>query len=642
MKRTNAAQSDSSLKPPKTMTLKTLRTLGPVSDLERHLPTEWWKTLFNALYLKTDGDVVENDTNTVKDIDILVEAASLKPELNVLDLCCGQGRHSLELAKRGFKQVVGIDRSRFLVRLARKRAKQLGLEVGFSEGDARQIRSVKESSQDCVFLMGNSFGYFEHLEDDIAVLNAVKRALRPAGTLVMDIVDGAWMAKNFEARSWEWIDQNHFVNRERSLDSNGKRIITREIVSHSELGVLADQFYAERLYTFEEIKTILESLGFHGVVIHTQLASNSTRGQDLGMMANRMFIVAKAPFKEEKLPKKSTEQISLSVILGDPQLPDQVKRDGKFNTEDLEIVQILKDNLKKLGSYDCNYLNNHKTLIEDLLRKPPGFVLNLCDEGYGNRALFELHVPALLELLNIPYTGAGPGCLALCYNKALVRAIADSLDVPVPMETYYDPTDQAAHLPSVFPALLKPNTGDSSIGITKDAVVYSAEELITYMDKLRKELPDIPILIQEFLQGTEYSIALLGNAPKLEALPILEVDYSKLPKDLPKILSYESKWTPDSPYWDQIDYVEAHLEGDTRRRLIDYSRVLFERLGCRDYARFDFRADSEGNVKLLEVNPNPGWCWDGKLNLMAGFAGMDYSQLLDVILSAAKERLNIK
>ena len=95
------------------------RTLGPVSDLERHLPSEWWRTLFNALYLKTDGDVVEKDENTVEDVNALVDALDLKPEDGILDLCCGHGRHSLELARRGFQNITGIDRSRYLIRFAR-------------------------------------------------------------------------------------------------------------------------------------------------------------------------------------------------------------------------------------------------------------------------------------------------------------------------------------------------------------------------------------------------------------------------------------------------------------------------------------------------------------------------------------------
>jgi len=211
--------------------------------------------------------------------------------------------------------------------------------------------------------------------------------------------------------------------------------------------------------------------------------------------------------------------------------------------------------------------------------------------------------------------------------------------VDVPTETYFDPADQAANLPSLFPALIKPNCGDSSIGITQHAVVHNAMELMSYLDHLREILPGIPLLIQEFLEGTEYSVGLIGNADKFEVLPILEVDYSKLPPELPQVLSYESKWDPDSPYWSDIRYKEAVLDDETHRKLIHFSSRLFERLECRDYARFDFRTDATGRVKLLEVNPNPGWCWDGKLNLMAGFAGYDYSDLLKMILQAAKERI---
>jgi D-alanine-D-alanine ligase len=267
-------------------------------------------------------------------------------------------------------------------------------------------------------------------------------------------------------------------------------------------------------------------------------------------------------------------------------------------------------------------------------------VLNLCDEGYENDAFRELHVPALLETLDVPYSGAGPAALGLCYNKSLVRAIAEGLDIAVPAETYFSADDQAATIPSVFPALIKPCYGDSSIGITKDAVVHSWEQAIAYLTRLREEMPGRPILLQEFLTGAEYSVGLIGNPGLgMRALPVLEVDYSKLDPELPQLLGYESKWEPGSPYWTQIGYREAQLDEDTRRRLVDHSRLLFERLGCRDYARFDFRADATGEIKLLEVNPNPGWCWDGKLNLMAQMEGLRYADLLRLILEAAQERV---
>lgn len=616
------------------------RTLGPIKDLENHLPPEWWKSLFNSLYLKTDGDVVENPLNTAREVDLLIELADLKPTDELLDLCCGQGRHSIELSKRGFENIIGLDRSRFLIRVAKKRARQLQLKVNFSEGDARRFK-LPESSKDCIFLMGNSFGYFERMEDDLSVLHECKRVLKSNGKLLLDLVDGDWMRKQFEPRSWEWINNNHFVCRERSLSHDGKRVVCREVIVHAERGVLADQFYAERLYTYREIQELLEQVGFIDIVCHGNFAANSERNQDLGMMGQRLFIAARAPKKIHSFNNPARAQVPhrISVLLGDPHLPDRVKRGGQFNQEDMETVQKMKEALHKLKKFQIETIDDHKNLLQRLLDNPPDFIFNLCDEGFYNNAFHELHIPAVLEMLKIPYSGAGPACLGLCYNKSHIRAIADALDVPVPLESYIDPSDQGARLPSIFPAILKPNYGDSSIGITKQAVVYNAEELIAQIDRLRSQVPGVPILVQEFLQGPEYTVGLIGNPNRFEVLPILEVDYSSLPENLPKILSYESKWEPDSPYWTDLRYRRAELDEETRRVLIDYSELLFERLECRDIARFDFRADAQGTIKLLEANPNPGWCWDGKMNLMAGYRELDYSEFLGLILNAALERI---
>jgi D-alanine-D-alanine ligase len=616
--------------------------LGPVADLEQHLPAEWWRKLFNALYVKTDGDVVENSENTRKEVDFIISAAAVTPNSVILDLCCGQGRHVLELARRGYKQVMGIDRSRYLIRLAKKRAQNESLTAIFKEGDARNPR-LPENSVDCVAIMGNSFGYFSNKQDDEKVLAAVGKILRPTGQIVLDITDGAHMHEHFDKRSWEWIDEHHFVCRERSISSDGERLISREVIVHDEMGVIADQFYAERLYTRDSITRLLEKTGFRNVRHHGHVEAQSDRDQDLGMMARRLLLSADAPLQARK-PRGKSAALEVTVLMGDHRLPDDVKRDGKFNPEDLDTVRRLKDSLSELPGYKFRYLDNHATLERDLQELKTDLVLNLCDEGWNNDPFKELHVPALLDVLGIPYTGAGAAALGACYDKGLVRAVAQSIDVPVPLETYVRPGDQGATLPSVFPALLKPNFGDSSVGITKDAVVKNERALLEYLDKLRSLFPGrlMPVLVQEYLTGAEYSVGMMGNPDQgLRALPILEVDFSRLDPKLPRILGYESKWEPDSPYWTQIKYHEAALPEHIQQQLVEHSARLFERLGCRDYARFDFRADAKGEIKLLEVNPNPGWCWDGKQNIMAGFAGMRYSEMLGQILQAAVERTGV-
>ncbi|MCA9249387.1 MAG: class I SAM-dependent methyltransferase, partial [Planctomycetales bacterium] len=278
------------------------RTLGPVPDLERHLPQEWWRSLFNSVYLKTDGDVVENLEATRRELDAIVLAAGMEPNDRVLDLCCGQGRHCLELARRGFRHVTGVDRSRYLVRLARRRAKQEGLKVAFHEGDARRFR-LGDGQFHSVMLLGNSFGYFDRDEDDQAVLRAVRRSLLGGGMLILDLADGDWQRQHFEPRSWEWIDENHFVCRERSLSADAARLISREVVVHAERGVIVDQFYAERLYSRDSIQTLLEGCGFSQFRIHESILGDSTRQQDLGMMACRLLLTARAPQTPAKVKK---------------------------------------------------------------------------------------------------------------------------------------------------------------------------------------------------------------------------------------------------------------------------------------------------------------------------------------------------
>ncbi|HMO15277.1 MAG TPA: methyltransferase domain-containing protein [Pirellulaceae bacterium] len=618
------------------------KSLGPVSDLERHLPREWWRTLFNSVYLKTDGDVVENADATNRELDAVIQVTGMSPTDRILDLCCGQGRHSLGLARRGYKNVVGVDRSRYLIRLARRRAKQEDLPASFHEGDARRFR-LKETNFNFVMMMGNSFGYFDREEDDKAVLTQVRRVLNAGGIAVFDLADGDWQRDNYEPRSWEWIDQNHMVCRERSLTADRSRLISREVVIHAERGIIVDQFYAETLYTRERIKTLLEECGFQDVQIHDTLHGESTRNQDLGMMACRILVTAKSVSPPLRHPAKKPRFEQVTVLLGDPGKPDACKRNGQFNPEDFTTIDKLRTALGELSQFQFSYFDNHEKLIDDLREHAPMFVLNLCDEGFRNDAFKELHIPALLDVFGIPYSGAGPTTLGLCYNKSLVRVVAKSLDVPVPLETYSDPDDHSATIPAILPALVKPNYGDSSVGITQESVVNSPAELVNRISKLREEFPGIPILIQEFLTGNEYSVAVIGN-PGLgfRFLPVLEVDYSRLDPALPKILGYESKWLPDSPYWSQIRYREASLDDESVRRLYDHSSLLFERLGCQDYARFDFRADSAGEIKLLEVNPNPGWCWDGKFNIMAEFAGLSYSEMLLAILEAAQLRCSVK
>ncbi len=620
------------------------KVLGPVLNLEEYVKPDWWRTIFNFLYLKTDADVVEDHNITRQEVDLFSEILKLSPDHTILDLCCGQGRHSLELARRGFTYIDGIDRSHYLIQKAKARAKKEGVNVRFREGDARKL-AYPPDHFDAVMLLGNSFGYFETIKDDLIVLKEVFRVLKPWGKLLIDVADGAYLRAHFQPRSWEWIDKKYFVCRERSISLDKQRLISRELIAHVEKGLITDQFYAERLYTHESLNKLLKTANFSDITLHGEISPDSQRNQDLGMMEKRIIVTAVVRKEWTPLKRKKELTKNVVVVLGDPTKPDPLKPLCVFDDDDFYTIDQLKGVLRNMRGYQVTYFNNHDTLLHDLikLKSKINIVFNLCDEGYNNDARKEFHIPSLLEMLSIPYTGSGPQCLAYCYDKSLVRGIAKEMEIPVPEAFFIKPEASTIELPLDFPVLVKPNFGDASFGITQKSVTYSVEELVNAISDMREKFGyDKPILVEEFLTGKDLSIGIIGNPPEsYRVLPIIEEDYSTLPPELPRICGYETKWLPESPYRN-VKSIPADLAEDTEKFIIECCLKLFERLECKDYCRFDWRLDAQGNPKLLEVNPNPGWCWDGHLAKMAAVAGMSYDEMIKSILMAAEQRLGIQ
>jgi D-alanine-D-alanine ligase len=617
--------------------------IGPVQNLEDHLQPDWWKRIFNSMYLKTDSDVVEDETITRLELDMFTQFLGLTPDQVILDLACGQGRHTLGLARRGYREVYGLDRSHFLINRARQTSANEGLKVKFREGDARKLPYAADTF-DVVMILGNSFGYFENLEDDLKVLKEVFRVLKPQGKFLLDLADGSYLKEHFNPRSWEWINKDHFVCRERSLASDQERLISREVISNTKKGVIVDQFYAERLYTRESIRALLKKAGFSGITHHEEYTTSSERNQDLGMMERRI-IVSSIVIKEWSPKKvKSPDARNITVIMGDPAKADIIKPDTVFDEDDMITIRKLKSALSSLEGFRFTYLDNHDRLISDLVRLRPqtDLVLNLCDEGFDNLAKKELHVPALLEMMKLPYTGSNPQCLAYCYDKSLIRGIAKEMEIPVAEAFYINPGDNLFELNIEFPVITKPNFGDSSFGITQHSVAYTVEQLNDAIHEIRNTFGyDKPILVEEFLTGKDLSVGIIGNPPEsYTVLPVIEEDYSQLPEGLPRICGYEAKWLADSPYFNLLRSVRADLDEGTEKQIVAWCLKLSERLDCRDYTRFDWRLDARGGPRLLEVNPNPGWCWDGHLAKMAGLNGMDYAAMLREILKEAETRIS--
>ncbi len=331
----------------------------------------------------------------------------------------------------------------------------------------------------------------------------------------------------------------------------------------------------------------------------------------------------------------------LFIVTGDHLSPDPTKHGAAYAAQDMETHQAMVAAIEGLGRFQVEVCADHRQLFQRLSAAPPELVVNFCDTGLFNRPTRELNLPAWLEMKEIPYSGATPQAMAICFDKQLVRLAAQALGVETPREIYL-PADQGfRELPDLYPALLKPNAADGSVGITKDAVVRDPEAARRYLAFLARELPGRDVLWQEYLPGPEYGMGLIGNPGALECLPPLEVDFSRLPKGANPILSFESKTDPDSPYWTDITFRRASLPAEVEERLRGWASLLFRRLGLQDYGRFDFRCAADGRPRLMEVNPNPAWANDGKLAFMAGFAGIAYPRMLEKVIDAALARTGV-
>ncbi len=249
----------------------------------------WWQTLFDEVYLVTDARSVCNQELTCREADFILEVLPIEPGHRVLDLCGGHGRHSLELSRRGFKDVTVLDYSSCLVEKGKHEAAQEGLEVCFLQGDARST-GLGSGRFDAVMVLGNSFGYFTEEDHDRQLIGEARRLLDQGGFFVIDLVDGDYLRSNFKPLSWHEIEDDIVVCREREMVDS--KVLVREVVMSKSEGLVRDRTYSARLYTKDRLVGLLDAAGFSDIEVHTGYSSHNTPG-DYGFMTNRMVAIGR-------------------------------------------------------------------------------------------------------------------------------------------------------------------------------------------------------------------------------------------------------------------------------------------------------------------------------------------------------------
>lgn len=304
-----------------------------------------------------------------------------------------------------------------------------------------------------------------------------------------------------------------------------------------------------------------------------------------------------------------------------------IQEDKQSNTIREDIKKALSD------KYEVVSLVMDKDIIKNIRKNNVDLVFNLCNGIEGESSLSQL--PALLDYEAIAYTGSSPLGHGLAYNKIYSGKIFKATNIPTPNFAYVNSIEEIENIDLKFPLLVKPKDEGSSRGIQDDSLTYDKAALIQKV-KDSLELYNPPIMIMEYIDGREFTVGVIGNGEDIRVLPILEIDFSKLPKDLNKIYSFEVKFKHAK---DTIYHIPARIDEATRMNISNTAIDAYNSIGLRDYARVDIRI-KDGKAYVIEINSLPGLDKkDSDICKMAYSANIKYDELIKEIVSMGLKRI---
>ncbi len=293
--------------------------------------------------------------------------------------------------------------------------------------------------------------------------------------------------------------------------------------------------------------------------------------------------------------------------------------------------------------HNATMIEADKFAYEKLRDLKPDIVFNIAEGLNGvNR---ESQIPAMLEMLGIPYTGSDALTLGICLDKARAKEILSYHKIP---NAKFMIADKQKNIPVnnfTYPVIVKPVSEGSSKGIYSSSFVNDHLHLTEEAEKILQHYNQ-PALIEEFLPGREFTVAIIGNGENINILPIIEIKFEKFPKDILPLYSYETKWILDTKESD-FDVFEcpANIDAELESKICDIALKAYRILNCKDWSRVDIRLDGNNVPNIIEVNPLPGIMPDPTENSSfpkaARAAGMDYNQMIQSVLFAAAMRYNL-
>jgi D-alanine-D-alanine ligase len=309
--------------------------------------------------------------------------------------------------------------------------------------------------------------------------------------------------------------------------------------------------------------------------------------------------------------------------------------------DDEETISAVERAIQK-ANHDVIRIEADENAFEKLKFTRPDIVFNMA-EGLGG-ASRESHIPAMLEMLGIPYTASDPIAIGNCHDKSLCKEILSYNGIPTP--SFFITDSIVNGYPKVkYPVFVKPLHEGSSKGIYNSSLVAAKEQLNTEIIRISRDYRQ-PSIIEDFLDGREFTVALLGNGENVRVLPIIEINLECLPKGFPKIYSYEVKWFFDTRE-NKLDIFTcpAEISENLKTKIEKICKDAYKALRIRDWARMDVRCDSYENPYIIEINPLPGVLPNPEDNSCfpkaARAVGMDYDTLIQTVLNLAIERYGL-
>lgn len=279
-------------------------------------------------------------------------------------------------------------------------------------------------------------------------------------------------------------------------------------------------------------------------------------------------------------------------------------------------------------------------LLKALEKTNADLVFNVC-ETFADDYRLEVNVAALMEMARIRFTGSGTAGLLLAQDKILTKQLLEYHEVLTPNFLTFDGQAFEAFGRMNFPLIVKPARTDASLGIGKHSVVKDWDELTKRVREIRKTFND-EALAEEFIDGREVYVGVIGTPTRPEILPIVELDWGRWNPTEPRVSDREVKFGEVGEHSPHL-VMAQNISPDLRARIERSALLAFRALKIRDYARVDFRiSDKTGEAFVLEVNPNPYLEKDSELAMGAEDRGMSYTQLIGHIVESAASRYDLK